>query len=316
MARIAVLIITYNSEDEIGSCLEAVRHYVPEAEVLVIDNHSSDQTLEIAARFPVQIIANDQNLGFAGAVNQGVRATSADLLLLLNPDACLETGIGALIQCFDDPKTGAAAGLLRNGDGSPQSGFSVRRLPTPTALILEVLGVNRLFPTNPVNRHYRCLDLDLTQPCVVEQPAGAFLLFSRTAWTAAGGFDECFWPVWFEDVDFCAALICNDFQICFVPECTANHKGGHSVAALPMKSRQKYWYVSLLKYGAKHYRTLAFRLLCSSVAVGSVLRFLLTVGQNQKGFEVQYAVFLHAVGCLFRPVKGSVPVLDGCGTRK
>lgn len=301
MARVALLIVTYNSEAEIAACLVAVQRWVPTAEVLVIDNHSSDHSREIASRYPVRVLANDQNLGFAGAVNQGVRATSAEFLLLLNPDARLETGIEPLIRAFEEPQTGAAAGLLRNDDGTPQAGFSVRRLPTPTALIFEVLGINRLFPSNPVNRQYRCLDLDLTRPCTVEQPAGAYLLFSRAAWQSAGGFDEGFWPVWFEDVDFCAALRRNGFRIRFVPQCTANHTGGHSVGALPLKSRQKYWYVSLLKYGAKHYRTLAFRLLCIAVAVGSVLRCLPMGGRDRKFLAVQYGVLRHAVGCLFRP---------------
>jgi hypothetical protein len=40
----------------------------------------------------------------------------------------------------------------------------------------------------------------------VEQPAGAFFMFRRSAWLELGGFDENFWPVWFEDVDFCARL--------------------------------------------------------------------------------------------------------------
>ncbi len=298
MPRVAAIIVTYNSADELGPCLEALGRYAPEVEPVVVDNNSSDSSREIALRYPVRLLSNSRNAGFAGAVNQGVRATDAEYLLLLNPDTRLQTGIRPLLEAVSQPGTGAAAGLLSNPDGTPQTGFTVRRLPTATALIFEVLGINLLFSKNSVNRHYRCLDLDLTRPCVVEQPAGAFLLFSRQAWLTAGGFDERFWPVWFEDVDFCAALQGNDLRICFVPECTAEHKGGHSVGALPLKSRQKYWYVSLLKYGAKHYRTLAFRLLCAAVAVGSVLRFLRTAGQNQDAFEVQYAVFRHALRCL------------------
>ncbi len=65
-----------------------------------------------------------------------------------------------------------------------------------------MLGLNRLWPGNPVNRRYRCLDLDLEAAADVEQPAGAFLLIRRDAWQALGGFDEGFHPIWFEDVDF------------------------------------------------------------------------------------------------------------------
>ena len=62
-------------------------------------------------------------------------------------------------RCFETPETGAAGGMLVGADGKPQRGFMARNLPTPTTLIFEVLGINRLWPRNPVNWHYRCLGL-------------------------------------------------------------------------------------------------------------------------------------------------------------
>src|SRR5580700_5757580 len=116
MARVAIVIVTHNSADVISPCLESIAG-VPDAEVIVIDNASSDSTCGkiAAASVPLipRVIANNRNEGFAAAVNQGVRATSAPLILLLNPDTRLETGIESLIRCFDDdPNTGGAGGLL------------------------------------------------------------------------------------------------------------------------------------------------------------------------------------------------------------
>ena len=65
---------------------------------------------------------------------------------------------------------GAAAGKLTGSQGRPQTGFSVRRFPTPLSLSFEVLGLDRIWPANPVNRRYRCLDLNLEAPADVEQP--------------------------------------------------------------------------------------------------------------------------------------------------
>ena len=63
-----------------------------------------------------------------------------------------------------------------------------------------------MWPGNPVNRRWRCHDLDLSVAQDVEQPAGACLLVRGSVWQELGGLDERFHPLWFEDVDFCQRL--------------------------------------------------------------------------------------------------------------
>src|SRR3569832_2059151 len=155
MARVAIVIVTYQSAAFTGACLDSILP-VPDAEIIVVDNASRDSTRVIVEEKGVRLLANPENRGFAAAVNQGVKVTSAPLILLLNPDARLETGLDPLIARIDDPQTGAAGGLLLGEDGKPQTGFMVRNLPTPAALSFEALGINRIWPGNPVNWHYRC----------------------------------------------------------------------------------------------------------------------------------------------------------------
>ena len=207
MPEVAIVIVAHNSERHIGACLEACAHVLPAAEVCVVDNASLDATVASTRPFAsVRTIANPTNRGFAAAVNQGVAATTAPLILLLNPDTYLESGIDQMMaECRRDG-VGGAGGRLTASEGRPQAGFMVRRFPTASTLIFEALGLNRLWPGNPVNRRYRCLDLDLDQPADVDQPAGAFLMFRRDAFSQTGGFDERFFPIWFEDVDFCLRL--------------------------------------------------------------------------------------------------------------
>jgi N-acetylglucosaminyl-diphospho-decaprenol L-rhamnosyltransferase len=237
-----------------------------------VDNASADDTREKVSTRGIRLIANPHNAGFAAAVNQGVDAASAPLVLLLNPDARLETGLDSLIECFDDPKTGGAGGLLTGPDGLPQTGFMARSLPSAAALIYEVLGINRFWPGNPVNWHYRCLGKHPMTPALIDQPAGAFFMFRRTAWQQLGGFDDQFWPVWFEDVDFCARLRSAGFSVRYQPAARAFHQGGHSLEIIPLELKESYWYGSLLKYAAKHYQPIAFGTVCVSVAVGAVGR--------------------------------------------
>src|SRR5207302_5442200 len=159
--------------------------------------------LEQVRRRGATLIANPVNRGFASAVNQGIRAISSDFVLLLNPDAVLQTSIEPLTAVCAVPNVGAVGGKLVNSNHSVQAGFTVRRLPTPLVLAFEVLLINRAWPGNSANWHYRCYDFDYNKPAAVEQPAGAFLMFRREVWEYLGGLDEEFYPIWFEDVDFC-----------------------------------------------------------------------------------------------------------------
>src|SRR5262249_10533428 len=163
------------------------------------------------------------------AVNQGVKASEfdaaeAETILLLNPDAKLLTAVDSLYWASE--KYGLAAGKLVDANGVAQAGFTIRNFPTPAVFMFELFGINRLWPSNPVNRRYRCFDKDLDLAQSVEQPAGAFLMFRREVWKKLHGMDESFHPIWFEDVDFCRRAVSAGYQIQYIPEASAFHAGG------------------------------------------------------------------------------------------
>lgn len=292
MARVAIVIVAYNSAAKIGACLDALQRLTG-VEVLVVDNASTDATRPEVSSRGVRLIANPTNAGFAAALNQGVRSTTAPLILSLNPDACLESGLDEMATLLETPGTGAVGGMLTGENGVPQTGFMARNLPSPAALIFEVLGINRLWPRNPVNWHYRCLAMSPMNTAQVDQPAGAFLMFSRSAWQTVGGFDERFWPLWFEDVDFCARLKSAGFRTYYHPKGIARHSGGHSIAALALENRAGYWYGSLLEYAEKHYRSSAFRMACGAVVAGAAFRVVTAL--PRAGFKA-FAVYGGVIG--------------------
>lgn len=270
MKEVGVVIVTYNSGEVIGRCLDACSGF----DVAVVDNASEDATVaEVKRRPSIRLIENASNLGFAAAVNQGVGAfADKQFILLLNPDVQLTGTIELMVEACREPGIGIASGQLLDQNGASQTGFTIRRFPTPWALVLEVLGANRIWPRNPVNRRYRYLDADLQAPAEVEQPAGAFLLFRRNLWMELGGFDTRFHPLWFEDVDFCKRANALGWNARYVPGVTARHLGAHSIAKLPWARREVYWYVSLLRYASKHFRPLGFRGVSAAIVAGSVLR--------------------------------------------
>jgi len=271
------VIVTRNSEEVIGDCLDALARMAPQLTPIVVDNASTDRTVEIARQRAdlhgnVRVIANAENRGFAAAVNQGVAGSDAGFVLLLNPDAKLLTAVDTLVDA--SKQFGLSAGKLVDAQGNAQAGFTIRRFPTPTALIFELFGINRLWRQNPVNRQYRCLDVNLDKAGEVEQPAGAFLMFRRDVWQALGGLDESFSPIWFEDVDFCRRAVDGGYGIQYVPGAKASHLGGHSIARVPGGCRAVYWCASLIRYASKHFREPGYRAVCAAVVFSSLPRMV------------------------------------------
>ena len=114
---VSVTIVSHNSRQYLEPCLRSVfaQTHRP-LEVVVVDNASTDGSLEILARFEgrIRLICNDRNLGFAAAQNQAIRASESDWVLALNPDAALLPDfVSELVEGGQiDPKVGAVCGRL------------------------------------------------------------------------------------------------------------------------------------------------------------------------------------------------------------
>ncbi|HEY4962328.1 MAG TPA: glycosyltransferase family 2 protein [Terriglobales bacterium] len=280
MPRCSVIVVTYNSGAQIEACLRALSS--EDCEIIVVDNASQDNTVErvkaLTGQLPLQLITISRNIGFAGGVNQGVRAASSDVLLILNPDAVAEMGaIDAMLECLGATGASVAGGALVESDGLPARGFAFRRIPTLTALLFEVLLVNNAWPRNPVNRRYRCLDADYSKQQPIEQPAGACLAITRRAWDSLQGMDPAFYPVWFEDVDLCKRLLEKGASIVYCPSARFHHSGAHSVGQLEFRDKQMFWYQNMVRYASKHFSAVKVLILRLAIFKGMGLRMIASV---------------------------------------
>ena len=128
----------------------------------------------------------------------------------------------------------------------------------------------------------------------------------RQVWRELGGLDEAFFPLWFEDVDFCRRIRDRGFSLYYIPEAVANHTGGHSIPSLTVEMRRVYWYRSLLRYSSKHFHPLAFRVVCLAVLVGSFVRgFAEAAGHRSLAPIAAYGKVARVAGrCLYRDASG------------
>lgn len=276
---VSVIVVTWNSGGWIEACLKAI----PRAcdglayETIVYDNASSDQTIVLAAQagdHRTRLLQSENNTGFAGGLNGGIREARGRYLFLLNPDCePAPKSITSLVAHLDRNRAAAAAApLLIGEDGKPQRDFQLRRLPTLGSLLAEILLLNDIFPSNPLSARHHCRDLDIRETQEVEQPAAAALLIRRSAVDAIGEFDETFSPAWFEDVDYCRRLAGSRARIDLVPAATAMHHGGSSLEHLPPGEFVDVWYRNLFRYARKWMRTEQVEVLRWGIIAGMFLR--------------------------------------------
>src|SRR5437879_13749125 len=108
----SVIIVTYNSEENIASCLKALAGET-EWQVILIDNASVDSTIQRAREsgVDVRIVSNPANGGFGAALNHGAKMATGKVLLVLNPDVIVTLGVASnLPEAWSQDRGGAATG--------------------------------------------------------------------------------------------------------------------------------------------------------------------------------------------------------------
>ena len=253
----SVVIVTWNVKTLLQDCLESIFR-LPEGErpatVFVVDNASSDGTVRmVREQFPhVQCVANAENRGFAAANNQALARIPTGHVVLLNPDTVVHPGVFAqLLDAFSrHPRAGIAGPTLLNPDGTHQQ--SVRRLPTPTALVAVALKMRYWWPSFPPLRAYLARDLQVSVEQRVGQVMGAAFAIRRELLDTVGTLDEGF-RLWFEEVDYCKRAADAGWETWFIPSAKVTHVGGQSFAQQPSVAKQQQWHASALRYSTKHF---------------------------------------------------------------
>jgi GT2 family glycosyltransferase len=203
--RLSIIIVNYNVKHFLEQCLCSVRKAITgmQAEVIVIDNHSTDNSLGyLQKKFPeIQFIANKENVGFAKACNQGLHKSTGEFVLFLNPDCIVpEDCFRKCIQFLESHADAGALGIkMLDGRGRFLK-ESKRAFPSPLTSLYKLIGLSRLFPRSPVFSKYHLGHLNENNDHAVDVLAGAFMMLKREVVEKTGGFDETFF-MYGEDVD-------------------------------------------------------------------------------------------------------------------
>src|SRR5262249_32871142 len=111
-------------------------------------------------------------------------------------------------------------------------------------------------------------------PIQVDQPAAAALMIRRDAYDDVSGFDEQFYPAWYEDVDFCQRLKEKGWEVYFVPMAEFLHEGGYSVQAMGSADFLRAYYCNQLRYARKHFGAVGAAAVRVSIALGMIGRMI------------------------------------------
>jgi N-acetylglucosaminyl-diphospho-decaprenol L-rhamnosyltransferase len=259
---VAAVIVTFNSAATIEACIQSLLASAAVAEVIVVDNRSSDDTLERVARLKrvarmddarLRVIAMPENVGFSRGVNRGVAETVAPLLAVVNPDAVSHDGtIETLRAALASGRYWAAGPALINSRGLRER--CARAFPDERNALLNWRYLQAAPRTKSRTvASFLMLDRDLHDTFACDWLSGAFLLLRRDVFEVLHGFDPTYF-LYYEDVDLFRRAKNLGHVCCYVGATSADHAIGHSSNTIPIRAGLRR-VAGFIRYYRTHVRT-------------------------------------------------------------
>lgn len=246
--KLSVVILNYNVRYFLELCLKSVQAAITtvEAEIIVVDNHSSDDSCTMVKQlFPeVILIENKENIGFSKGNNIGVSKAKGDYICILNPDTVVaeDTFLKLLDFAGNTPKMGIVGCKLIDGHGNylPES---KRNIPTPLVAIKKILGYSKPYYANHLAKD---------EVGKVSVLVGAFMFLKRSVYNEVHGFDEDYF-MYGEDVDLSYTILKKGFDNFYLGTSSVIHFKGEST--LKNKDYAKRFYDAMQIFYSKHFKS-------------------------------------------------------------
>lgn len=241
MPKVSIIVITHNAEEHLSRSVDSILKETRggKVEIRLVDNGSSDRTREIATSLltPNNCIFQENNLGFSKALNIGIKKTTGEYILVMNPDVFLEKGALRNLTCYLDehPNVAAVGPKHHYPDGRLQLTWGWK----PT--------IAREWLRRKCQYGLRQGDEKLTSrmefyskaPLKVDWLAGSCLLFRRSVNEKIGGWDERFF-LFFEDIDWGVRAREASYDMVLFPEALVRHVEGGSAGKRPKATERIY----------------------------------------------------------------------------
>jgi N-acetylglucosaminyl-diphospho-decaprenol L-rhamnosyltransferase len=267
VADVTAVVVTYNGLPWLERCLESVRGH----EVIVVDNGSTDGTLELVReRFPDVTVIEQENRGLAAGWNAGLLVGSGRYFLILNSDAwAVGEAVEQLVAFADEHPEAAVIGpRLSNPDGTLQR--SVRGFPTLWRLATEYLFLRKLAPRSRALNAFYAGPFRHDRVYEAEFVLGAAFLVRREAVDAVGLADEDFF-LFSEEVDWCYRFRAAGWKVLFYPGAEFVHVGGASHGGRFYKENLRGHLRFLAKHRGRREAERARRLLLAALRLRGLL---------------------------------------------
>ena len=254
LPELSIIIVSFNDKSHLEACLSSVEENAQEMdfEIIIVDNNSSDGSQEfIRQNYPqIKLITNDDNAGFAIALNRGLRESRGEFFLFLNTDTVICPNALSLLleELKNNPRIGAIGPALLKGEDAYQVSFG-----------RKVSFVSEIFQKFFLNPFYRLRLKSIQKRKEVGWLSAACFMTRREVVEDAGLFDENFF-LYFEDIDLCYRIRLRGWSLLFFPQAKVFHKGATSTGQDKVRSRFEYRRSQLYFY-QKHNSKVSFLLL-------------------------------------------------------
>lgn len=267
--KLSVIIVNYNVKYYLDLCIRSVLRAFEEmntpAEIIVVDNHSADGSVDyLEQRYPqklfpmVRFVRSAHNLGFARANNIAIRQSRGEYVLLLNPDTIVgEDALKASVDFMDAHEDAGAVGVRMLGAQGRRAMESRRGLPTPMVSFFKMLGFCNRWPHHRLFGKYYMGYLPWDEPSQIEVVSGAYCMLRRKALDEVGLLDEDFF-MYGEDIDLSYRVLKGGYHNYYLPVDILHYKGEST-----QKSSFRYvhvFYEAMLIFFRKHYSGMTFLL--------------------------------------------------------
>jgi hypothetical protein len=253
---LSIILVTHNQQKALSSCLDSIyrNQCPPDFELIVVDNHSQPPISKyLKNKFPdIVWIENNRNLGYAKAVNQGIRISKGGYTLVLNSDTVLfRESLYVLVSFMHSHKRAAAAGgKILDSQGLVQP--TCRRFPVYLNTLFNRSSIlTRLLPKNRFSRRYLLTNWNHNNIRRVDWVCGAFIILRKEVLEKVGYFDESYF-MYCEEMDWCWRAKKMGYKIYYVPEAKLIHKQNpdHYIKKIIQHHRSMYlFYKKHLKPG-------------------------------------------------------------------